>query len=100
MLALVHLLKCNDVVTRLHVGDALSHRLDDAGTFVTQDNGEGSLGVLAGQRVRICVADTCVVNLDTDLMGPGRSDLDVLDGKVLAGFPGNGGLSMLSESRA
>lgn len=93
-----YLLKCDDVVAGLHVGDSLSHRLDDTSTLVTQDDGEGTLRVLAGQGVCICVADTCVVDLDADLMGPGGSDLDGLDGKVLAGFPGNGRLLMLSEA--
>jgi hypothetical protein len=38
------------------------------------------------------MADTCVVDLDTDFMRSRRSDLDVFDGQVLAGFPGNRGL--------
>lgn len=86
------------MVTRLHIGDAFTNRLDDTSTLVTQDDGEGSLRVLARQGVCICVADTCVIDLDTDLMGLRGSDLDVLDREVLAGFPGNGGLSMLSEA--
>lgn len=43
------------MVTGLHVGDALAHRLDDAGALVPQDDGERALGVLAGERVRVCV---------------------------------------------
>lgn len=39
-----------------------------------------------------CVADTCVVDLDTDLVGLGRRNLDILDGEGLSGGPGNGGL--------
>jgi hypothetical protein len=39
------------------------------------------------------VADTGVVDLNADLMGPWGSDLDILDREVLAGFPGNGSLS-------
>lgn len=42
------------------------------------------------------MADTCVVNLDTDFMGLGGSNLDVLDGQLLAGFPSNSGLFGLS----
>lgn len=86
------------MVARLHVSDALAHGLDDTSTLVTQDDGEGSLGILAGQGVCICVADTSVVDLNTDFIGPGRSDLDVLDRKLLAGFPGDGGLLMLLEA--
>lgn len=85
-------LKSNDVVTGLHVGHALTHRLDDASTLVSQDNGERALGVLAGQGVGIGVADAGVVDLDTDLVGLGRGNLNVLDGEVLAGFPGDSGL--------
>lgn len=50
-----------------------------------------SLGVWAGSLT--CVADTSVVNLDTDLVSLGRSDLDVLDAQLLASLPGDGGLA-------
>lgn len=36
------------MVARLHVGDTLTDGLDDTGTFVTQDDGERALRVLAG----------------------------------------------------
>ena len=52
-LAQASLLESDDVVARLHVGDALTNRLDNAGTLVTEDNGEGALGVLAGKGVGI-----------------------------------------------
>jgi len=35
------------------------------------------------------MADTSVIDLDADFMSFGGSDLNVLDGKVLASFPGN-----------
>ena len=35
------------------------------------------------------MADTSVVDLDTDFMCLGRCDLDILNGEVLASFPGN-----------
>ena len=60
---------------------------------MSEDDGEGTLGVLAGQCVGICVADTGVVDLNADLMGLWGSNLDILDREVLAGFPGNGSLS-------
>ena len=41
-------LKSDNVIARLDIGDALTNRLDDTGTFVTQDDGESALGVLAG----------------------------------------------------
>ena len=80
------------MVTGLHVCDTLTNGLDDTSTLVSEDDGESTLGVLAGQCVGICVADTGVVDLNADLVGPGGSDLDILDGEVLASFPGNGGL--------
>lgn len=85
-------LESNDVVTRLHVGDTLANRLHDTSTLVSEDDGESTLWVLARQCVGICVANTGVVDLDTDFVGFGGSDLDVLDAKVLAGLPGDGSL--------
>lgn len=87
-----HVLKGNNVVAGLHVCDALTDGLDDTSTLVSEDDGEGTLGVLAGQCVGVCVADTGVVDLNADLVGPGGPNLDILNGEVLAGFPGNGGL--------
>lgn len=81
------------MVANLHVGDALTDRLDNTSTLVTQDNGEGTLGILAGQSIGIGMADTCVVDLDTDFVGLWGSDLNVFNGQVLAGLPGDGGLA-------
>lgn len=39
------------------------------------------------------MAHSRVVDLDADLVGLGRRDLDVLEGEGLAGLPGNGGLA-------
>lgn len=39
------------------------------------------------------MANTCVVNLNADLVSLGGGDLDVLDGEVLASLPGNGSLA-------
>ena len=47
------ILESNDVISRLHAGDALANRLDDTGALVPEDNGECALGVLAGERVGI-----------------------------------------------
>jgi hypothetical protein len=41
------------------------------------------------------MADTSVEDLDTDLMGLGRRDLDVFDGERLTGFPRDSGLAMV-----
>ena len=42
------------MVADLDVGHALADRLDDARALVSQDDGEGTLGVLAGEGVGIC----------------------------------------------
>lgn len=39
------------------------------------------------------MADTSVVNLDADLVGLGRSNLNVLEAQRLAGLPGDSGLA-------
>jgi len=80
------------VITGLYVCDSLTNGLDNTSTLVPEDDRESTLGVLSGQRVGICVADTGVIDLNADLVGPGWEDFDILNGKVLAGFPGNGSL--------
>lgn len=93
------------MVARLDGGDPRTDRLDDASSLVSEDDGESTLGVLAREGVciyivsdccflflrrgcnRTCVADTSVVDLNADLVGLGRSDLDILDGQRLSGFP-------------
>lgn len=67
------------MVTRLHIGDALAYRLNNTSTLVTQDDGESTLWVLAGQGVCICVADSSVVDLNADFVGSWGQDFDVFD---------------------
>ena len=86
------LLKSNDIVTWLDVGDALAYALDDTGTLVAKNDWEGTLGVLARECVGIRVADTGVVDLNANFVCPWWSNLDILNGEVLAGFPGDGSL--------
>jgi hypothetical protein len=38
-------------------------------------------------------------DLNSDLSGFGRRDLDVLDGERLGGFPSNGGLAVCSKGK-
>lgn len=65
--SLESVLEGDNMVSGLHVGDALTNRLDDTSTLVSQDDGESTLGILAGQR--ICIYSThsailsCRVNL-------------------------------------
>lgn len=44
-------------------------------------------------RLLTCVADARVMDLDADLVGPGRRYLDVLIAEFLAGAPGDGRLA-------
>lgn len=81
------------MVARLDVGHALTNRLDDTSTLVSQNDGKGTLGIFTRKRVRVCVADTGVVDLDSDLVGLGRGDLDVLNAQLFASLPGNGGFA-------
>ena len=80
------------MITRLHVGNSLTNRLDVTGTLMTKDNGESTLWVLARECVCIGMADTSVVDLDTDFVGARGQNLDFLNGEVLASFPGYCGL--------
>lgn len=80
------------MVTGLHICDTLTNRLNNTSSLVSKNDGEGTLGVLARQCVGIGVAHTGVVDLDADFVGTGHANLNVLDGEVLAGFPGNSGL--------
>jgi len=88
------------VVAGLHIGDALSNRLDVAGALVSEDNGEGTLRILARESVGIGMADTSVVNLNTDFVCSGGKNLDLLNGEVLTSLPGDCGLAgnSLSDS--
>jgi hypothetical protein len=48
-----HILESDNMITRLHVGNSFSNRLDDTSTLMAKYNRERSLGVLAGQCVGI-----------------------------------------------
>ena len=63
------ILESNDVVSGLDIGDALTHRLDYAGTLVSEDDGECTLGVLAGECVGIYQEPEAVSNTPIVLTG-------------------------------
>lgn len=48
--------------------------------------------------LRTGMADTSIVYLDSHLVGLWRCYFDILDGKVLAGIPGNGSLYRKSQN--
>lgn len=75
-----YVLESNNVVARFYVCNALANGLDNASTLVPENDGESTLGVLAGECVGICVADTGVVDLNADLMGPrGRTSTSSME---------------------
>lgn len=112
-------LEGDDMVARLDARDALADGLDDAGSLVAQDDWKRTLGVLAGEGICICggenqprsatgcnackgdvsglgltcVTDSGVVDFDSNLVGLGRCDLNVLDAQVFAGLPSHGRLA-------
>ena len=67
------------MIARLYICDAFTNRLDDTSTLVPKDDGESTLRVLARECVGVCVAYTGVVDLNTDLMGLGGSNFDILN---------------------
>jgi hypothetical protein len=54
------------VVARLDVGHALADRLDDARALVSEDDGEGALGILAREGVGICSIGIALVPDSTE----------------------------------
>ena len=58
------------MVAHFDVGHALADRLDDARALVSQDDGEGALGVLAGERVGICGRRAALVFVASMQSGP------------------------------
>lgn len=49
----VNILKSDHIITGLDGSHTLTDRLDNTGTLVAQDDGESTLGVLAGQSVGV-----------------------------------------------
>ena len=47
------LLECHYMIARLDRGDALTDGLDDAGSFMSEDDGKGSFGIFAGESVGV-----------------------------------------------
>ena len=45
------------MISCLHAGDSLSHRLHHCAALMAEDDGEGALGILAGQSVSVGVAN-------------------------------------------
>ena len=67
------------MVTRNHRCHTLADTLNDRARFVTEDRREEALGVRALERVQVGVADCIGYNLQPDLTGTRRRDLDARD---------------------
>jgi hypothetical protein len=55
------------VVAHLDVGHAVADRLDDARAFVSENHGEGALGILAREGVCICSGQIVLVSRLIDM---------------------------------
>jgi hypothetical protein len=89
-------LESYNVISWLDGCDALTNRLNDSSSLMTQHDGESSLGVLAGKCVCICVADSRVMDFDADFVGSGRGYFDGLDAEVFSCFPCNCRLCLIN----
>ncbi len=69
------------MVTGLEMTHPGADGLDDAGGFVTEDEGHGERDAVAVQRVHIAVAHARGDDPDEDLSDPRCVDLHVLDGR-------------------
>ena len=83
----------HDVVTRLQPADVLADLLDDAGTLVTADDRQLERQV-AGHEVLVGVTQPRRGQLDEDLPGLRRIELDLLDAPRRVGLPQDGGLGL------
>lgn len=64
----------DDMVANLYVCDTLADGLDDTGALMTEDDGEGSLGVLTRESVGICSEESmCQSSSFLVLQGPSDS---------------------------
>jgi hypothetical protein len=104
------ILKRDNVISRLDRGDPLANRFYDSSTLMAENDWECSLGVLSRQSIRICrgnqlsqsqsvrkwcksrrtgMADTGVVDFNSDFVGFWRGNFDILDGEIFACLPSN-----------
>src|ERR1700737_788451 len=69
----------DDVIALLEAGDAGTDVDDDAGALMTEDGGKQPLGIGAGERVLVGVADARRLELDQHLAGARPVELHGLD---------------------
>ncbi len=81
----------NDVVADLDGSYAGADLADDPCAFMAENGGELALGIEAGERVGVGVADAGRHHLDEHFARLWSPDLDRFDRQRLVGFPGDGG---------
>lgn len=64
-----NVLESDDVVAHVDGGHALADGLDNTGTLVTENNGESTLGILAGESVGICGMSIIVILIGSGVSG-------------------------------
>ena len=84
----------DDMVAHLQGGHALAHRFDDTATFVAQDAREHPLGILAGQGVRVGMADAGGDDAHQYLALLRRRHIHLDDFQRLVGGEGDGGTGL------
>ncbi len=82
------------MVAHLQGGHALAHRFDDTATFVAQDAREHPLGILAGQGVRVGMADAGGDDAHQYLALLRRRHIHLDDFQRLVGGEGDGGTGL------
>ena len=81
----------DDVIARLHAGNALAHLHDDARAFVPQHGGKDAFGIIAAQGEGVGVAHAGVGDAQQHFARAGRGHVDFNNLQGFAGFKGNGG---------
>lgn len=81
----------HDVIADAHRLDARSNRLDNAAAFVSENNWEESLGILAAQRECVRVAHARVEDAKAHFAAFRRIDVDLLERERFVRLPGDCG---------
>ena len=69
----------NNEITNFVVSDTFANTLDHCGSFVTQHNGEETLGILTSKSVDVSVAQSISDDFDSDFSFARGFDLDFDD---------------------
>src|SRR5713226_4743347 len=87
----------DDMIARLHRGDARSHLANDAGALMAEDRGKDSLAVEAVKGVGVGVADAGRLDFNQDLAGLRALQIKLDDFKQLLCFERDSGTCLHSK---